>query len=98
MFISSLDHIWGKKIEADCTSEHHPCLVALLEATRWAVFPPDLVHNAVISPGTQVAMMACWVKKHFSFSFFKAEFFWIFKHISSSERWGWWKRRRRRGT
>lgn len=50
-------------MEADCTSEHHPCLVALSEATRRAVFPPDLVHNAVISPSAQVAVVACWVKK-----------------------------------
>lgn len=68
MFILSANALpvsaFGKKdIEADCTSEHHPCLVALSEATRRAVFPPDLVHNAVISPGAQVAMMACWVKK-----------------------------------
>lgn len=64
-------------MEADCTSEHHPCLVALSEATRRAVFPPDLVHNAVISPGAQVAVVACWVKKKKTMSTEKIFFSWV---------------------
>lgn len=42
-----------------CTSEHHSSLVALSEATRRAIFPPYFVHNAVISPSTQITVMAC---------------------------------------
>lgn len=41
------------------TSEHHSRLVALSEAAGGAILPPNFVHNAVIPPSAEVAVMAC---------------------------------------
>lgn len=49
------------------TSKVHPGLETLPYTTRWTVFPPDLVNDAVISPGAQVVVLTyremrrvCW--------------------------------------
>lgn len=60
--------LWGGIPKRACLSDRtltfqiHPGLEAFPEATGRAVLPPDLIDDAVVSPGAQVVVLACGVK------------------------------------